>query len=100
MKKEDELKFMKLVLDNHRDKNRGEEKCTIEIIKNFKEGKKEDYKTVRDVISNCDIPDKKCHYYLEKWIGNNWYDCGVSADLGWVTEKGEEEMAEVLEGMA
>ena len=29
------------------------------------------------------IPHKRCWYYLDKWSGMGFYDCGVTLDLGW-----------------
>ena len=47
-------------------------------------------KTVRDVINEKDFPIhyKRAWYLLEKWSQKDWYDYGVSLDLGWITPEG------------
>ncbi len=30
----------------------------------------------------------RVHYLLDKWIDKGWWECGVSARTGWLTEKG------------
>lgn len=42
----------------------------------------------RDVIPRRGINHKRAWYLLGKWSGRNWYDYGVSLDLGWLTDAG------------
>ena len=36
------------------------------------------------VIALADtIPHKRCWYYLEKWLEKDFYNYGVTLDLGW-----------------
>ncbi len=52
-----------------------------------------DQTTPRDLINEKGFPMhyKRAWYLLEKWSEKGWYDYGVSADLGWLTDKGKEE---------
>lgn len=46
---------------------------------------------VRDVYEGLGMPHKRMVYLTEtKWGRNDWYDFGVSCDLGWLTPKGLE----------
>ena len=47
---------------------------------------------IREVMAICDVPYKRCAYYLAKWSTKGWYDYGVSLDLGWLTELGREKL--------
>ncbi len=47
----------------------------------------------RELIPEIGINHKRAWYLLEKWAGRDWYDYGVTLDLGWITQKGWEEMA-------
>lgn len=39
---------------------------------------------------------KRAWYLLEKWSNKGWYDYGVTLDLGWVTDKGENIITEMI----
>ena len=43
----------------------------------------------RDLINIIDewLPHKKAWYYLEKWSKLNFYDYGVTLDLGWIEDE-------------
>ena len=43
-------------------------------------------RTICAEMGNC----KQNWYYLQKWCSRQWYDYGVSLDLGWLTENGME----------
>ncbi len=42
------------------------------------------------------INHKRARYLLEKWHEKDWYDYGVTLDLGWLTSKGVSKAKEVL----
>lgn len=44
--------------------------------------------TVRAICNRVGAWKQNC-YYLSKWASKNWYDYGVSLDLGWLTEEGK-----------
>ena len=46
----------------------------------------------RDLWESMGMPYKRMLYLCEKWARKGWYDYGVSADLGWITEEGREEV--------
>ena len=66
MEKQDEVKFIRLMLKYNK------------------------IKTPREIINNSNIANKKCHYYLNKWIEKGYYNYGVALDKGWITKKGIE----------
>ncbi|HEY4261838.1 MAG TPA: hypothetical protein VGM98_16830 [Schlesneria sp.] len=43
--------------------------------------------TVRELGNRLGIHPKRVVAMCEKWIRQGWYDCGVSADLGWVSDR-------------
>ena len=43
---------------------------------------------VRDIIKEIGMNHKRAEYLLHKWSHKDYYDWGVSYDLGWLTEKG------------
>lgn len=49
----------------------------------------------RDVINNSNLNYKRAWYLLNKWANRNWYDYGVTLDLGWLTDKGKEIATEI-----
>ena len=51
---------------------------------------------IREVMNTCGVPFKRCVYYLEKWSRKDWYDYGVSLDLGWLTALGIEKLREMV----
>lgn len=46
------------------------------------------YESVRDIGVRLGINWKRLNYLCLKWSAKGWYDYGVSADLGWLTEAG------------
>lgn len=38
---------------------------------------------------------KRAWYLLEKWTNKDWYDYGVTLDLGWLTDKGVNIITEI-----
>ena len=64
--KDDETKLLRLVYEN--------QNLTPRAIMN----------------SGIGIHHKRCRYFLDKWSDKDWYDYGVSVDLGWLTNKGIE----------
>lgn len=48
--------------------------------------------TPREIINEPNFPInyKRAWYLLEKWSGKDWYDYGVTLDLGWITKEGNE----------
>lgn len=74
--KDDERKFLKLIFD----------KCACRYDEHNQDGV-----SPRDVVnSGIEINYKRCWYLLEKWCGKDWYEYGVTLDLGWLTPKGIE----------
>jgi len=47
----------------------------------------------RDVIGRpgFDVPAKRAHRWLEKWVRQGKYEYGVTLDLGWPITRGEAE---------
>ena len=45
-----------------------------------------------------EIPDRRVVYLCEKWADGDWYDYGVTADLGWLTDEGIVEIKRLLHG--
>lgn len=43
---------------------------------------------VRKIGARLGMHPKRVIYLCEKWAGRDWYDYGVAADLGWLTDKG------------
>jgi len=52
----------------------------------------------RDAAVAVGMHWKRCFRICEKWAGRGWYDFGVSADLGWLTEAGKRAASELLAG--
>ncbi|KAF6564513.1 hypothetical protein G9G63_10240 [Paenibacillus sp. EKM202P] len=54
--------------------------------------------TPRVLINEPDfyMHHKRAWYLLEKWSGKNWYEWGVTMDLGWLTLEGEKAAKELL----
>ena len=48
---------------------------------------------VRDLVKELGINEKRACFILEKWAEKDWYGYGVSVLGGWLTEKGEKELA-------
>ena len=51
--------------------------------------------SVREIIESDDCPitvPKRAHRILEKWSKRDWYDYGVSLDLGWLTSLGRKQV--------
>lgn len=48
--------------------------------------------STRVIINEPDfyMHHKRAWYLLEKWCGKDWYEYGVTLDLGWLTDKGIE----------
>ncbi len=47
--------------------------------------------TVRDIVARLSMPSNRARYLLEgKWERKGWYLYGVTHDLGWLTELGQE----------
>lgn len=51
---------------------------------------------VRDIANGLSMPYKRALYCLGKWAKRGWYDCGVSLDLGWLTEEGKDHAQALL----
>jgi hypothetical protein len=59
-------------------------------------------RTVRDIAGDFiarGVAPKQLWYWLEKWADKDWYEYGVSLDLGWLTEAGWKQ-AQALKGAA
>ena len=83
--KPDEKYFLKRILcEGSRDEN-----CEI----------RESYKTPRAIIAELgfSINYKRAEYFLRKWGRKDWYDYGVTEDLGWLTETGIDAAKKILE---
>jgi len=54
--------------------------------------------TPRDLINEVGFPlnHKRAWFLLQKWCDKGWYDYGVTLDLGWITEKGQREISEII----
>ena len=66
--KPQELAFYKAVWDAHQHRDPHE------------------HKYPGDIAKELDIPEKRAHYWLEKWIRKGWFECGVSVRTGWLTD--------------
>lgn len=44
--------------------------------------------TALDGGAGINIPEKRAEYLLEKWSRAGWWDYGVSARTGWLTDAG------------
>ena len=57
-----------------------------------------DRTTPRKIIESdaFTMPHKRAWYLLDKWSDRNLYDYGVTIDLGWLTEQGEQLAAQEL----
>lgn len=42
-----------------------------------------------DAYPRLGIHPNRAQYLFEKWVKKGWWECGVSARTGWVTEKGK-----------
>lgn len=51
----------------------------------------------RELINKSKINHKRAWYLLDKWFQKDWYICGVSVDLGQLTESGIEKAKEIME---
>lgn len=63
------------------------EKCS-----NHGEGRTDMDVTPRDLIEayGLTLPYKRAWYFLGKWAQKGWYEYGVTIDLGWITEMGND----------
>ena len=52
-----------------------------------------------DVAGRLGLHPRRAAYLWEKWAGKGWYEWGVSARRGWLTEKGLA-AAKELEGVS
>lgn len=50
--------------------------------------KKADKRFPRALAAALGIAPKRADYLCEKWSRANWYDYGVSVDLGWLAQPG------------
>lgn len=52
----------------------------------------------RDIINSPGflMHYKRAWYLLEKWCRKDWYEYGVTLDLGWLTPRGIEKAKELL----
>lgn len=71
--KADEVAFLNLM----------QSKCRCPFVPNGMEGL-----TPRELLKESGLPAKRMWYILQKWAGRDWYDYGVSLDLGWLTLEG------------
>jgi hypothetical protein len=55
-------------------------------------------KTPRDLINEEGFPVhyKRAWYLLEKWSDKDWYNYGVTLDLGWLEEEGMKKAEELI----
>ncbi len=44
--------------------------------------------SVRDVVKDLGMNEKRAAYLLEKWYAKGWYEYGVSVLAGWLTDEG------------
>jgi hypothetical protein len=44
--------------------------------------------SVRELVCDLKINEKRAAYILEKWCRKNWYEYGVSLMAGWLTKEG------------
>jgi len=79
--KDDEIQFLKIVY----------QRCNQIIDGQFVKRER-----VRDVISEIEIHHKRCWYLLKKWAEKDWYDYGITLDLGWLTPSGVEKARELI----
>lgn len=48
----------------------------------------EPYALATDLAKTFGMHEKRAHYLLLKWADRGWWEYGVSARTGWLTEKG------------
>lgn len=53
--------------------------------------------SVRDLIPTSGIHHKRCWGWLLKWARRDWYQWGVTMDLGWLTPQGRKIAASMPE---
>ena len=43
----------------------------------------------REIATELGMNTKRACYLCEKWIDKGWWECGVNALAGWLTEEGK-----------
>ena len=44
--------------------------------------------SVRQLVADIGMHEKRAAYICEKWIGKGWYEYGVNVLAGWLTPEG------------